>query len=94
MTTITIGLDVGDRWSELCVLDAADTVRATRRVRTTPAALEHWFGAQPVSRVVLAAPRPRLSRAGAYAAHQSRARRREELDSGSRRAPHRLSSIL
>ncbi len=53
MSTITIGLDVGDRWSEVCVLDAAGTVRATRRVRTTPAALEQWCGAQPVSRVVL-----------------------------------------
>jgi transposase len=35
------------------VLDAAGTVRRTRRVRTTPAALEQWFGAQPASRVVL-----------------------------------------
>lgn len=53
MSTITIGLDVGDRWSEVCGLDADGTVRVTRRVRTTPAALAQWFGAQPVSRVVL-----------------------------------------
>jgi transposase len=53
MSTITIGLDVGDRWSEVCVLDAAGTVRLTRRVRTTPTALEQWFGTQPRSRVVL-----------------------------------------
>jgi len=39
MSTITMGLDVGDRWSEVCVLDAAGRVRLTRRVRTTPAAL-------------------------------------------------------
>ncbi len=53
MSTITIGLDVGDRWSEVCVLDAGGTVRSTRRVRTTAPALEQWFGAQPGSRVVL-----------------------------------------
>lgn len=53
MSTITIGLDVGDRWSEVCVLDADGTVRTTRRVRTTGAALAQWFGAQPGSRVVL-----------------------------------------
>ena len=40
MSTITIGLDVGDRWSEVCVLDARGTVRSTRRVRTTTPALE------------------------------------------------------
>jgi len=40
MSTITIGLDVGDRWSEVCVLDAGGTVRTTRRVRTTAPALE------------------------------------------------------
>jgi transposase len=53
MSTITIGLDVGDRWSEVCVLDASGTVRTTRRVRTTAPALEQWFRTQPVSRVVL-----------------------------------------
>jgi transposase len=53
MSTITIGLDVGDRWSEVCVLDAGGAVRTTRRVRTTAPALEQWFGTQPVSRVVL-----------------------------------------
>jgi transposase len=53
MSTITIGLDVGDRWSEVCVLDASGTVRSTRRVRTTTPALEQWFGTQPASRVVL-----------------------------------------
>jgi transposase len=53
MSTITIGLDVGDRWSEVCVLDAGGTVRTTRRGRTTPLALEQWFARQTVSRVVL-----------------------------------------
>jgi transposase len=53
MSSITIGLDVGDRWSEVCVLDAAGSVRTTRRVRTTAPALTQWFGAQPASRVVL-----------------------------------------
>lgn len=53
MSSITIGLDVGDRWSEVCVLDAAGSVRTTRRVRTTAPALTQWVGAQPASRVVL-----------------------------------------
>ncbi|MGH2668659.1 MAG: IS110 family transposase, partial [bacterium] len=53
MSTITIGLDVGDRWREGCVLDAGATGRTTRRVRTTAPALEQWCGAQPASRVGL-----------------------------------------
>ncbi len=53
MTTITIGLDLGDRWSEACVLDADGTVRATRRVPTTAPGLTRWFATQPGSRVVL-----------------------------------------
>jgi transposase len=72
MSSITIGLDVGDRWSEVCVLDAGGTVRLTRRVRTTAPALEHWFGTHPASRVVLevGTHSPWISRLLAALGHQ------------------------
>jgi transposase len=40
---VWIGLDLGDRWSEMCVLDRRGTVRQRSRVRTTPAALREHF---------------------------------------------------
>ncbi len=52
-STITIGLDLGDRFSTFCVLDAAGTVCATGRGRTTPEALRQQFGAEPPARIVL-----------------------------------------
>jgi transposase len=50
---VTIGLDVGDRHSELCVLDAAGIVLETARIGTTPAALAHRFAPLPPTRIVL-----------------------------------------
>lgn len=38
-----IGVDLGDRWSEVCELDAAGVVRERVRVRTTPAAFQEYF---------------------------------------------------
>ena len=52
-SAITIGLDVGDRHTAVCVLDAAGHVIETARVRTTPAALEPRLRAGPHARVVL-----------------------------------------
>jgi transposase len=52
-STITIGLDLGDRFSAVCALDAAGTVSRTGRVRTTPDALRQQFSAPPLARVVL-----------------------------------------
>jgi transposase len=40
-----IGIDLGDRWSEVCRLDRSGKVRERTRVRTTPAALREHFGA-------------------------------------------------
>ena len=37
---LTIGLDLGDRYTEHCALDVQGRVLATERLRTTPAALE------------------------------------------------------
>lgn len=50
---LTIGLDLGDRFTQLCALDARGQIRATERVRTTPAALERHFTGLPHARIVL-----------------------------------------
>ncbi len=42
---ITVGLDLGDRFSHFCVLDEAGAVLKEDRVRTTPEALQERFGA-------------------------------------------------
>lgn len=52
-STLTIGLDVGDRFTSVCVLDAEGTVTETARVRTTPVALEQRLRTGPRGRVVL-----------------------------------------
>ncbi len=51
---VTVGLDVGDRHSVLCVLDDHGDVVEEGRVPTTPAALERRFRAMSPARVVLA----------------------------------------
>jgi transposase len=48
-----IGLDLGDCFTQLCALDARGQIRATARLRTTPAALERQFAALPRCRIVL-----------------------------------------
>ena len=50
---LTIGLDLGDRFTQRCALDARGQVRATERLRTTPAALERQFAGHPRCRIVL-----------------------------------------
>jgi transposase len=50
---LTIGLDLGDRFTQLCALDARGQIRDTRRLRTTPAALERHFAGLPRCRIVL-----------------------------------------
>ena len=35
-TTLTIGIDLGDRFSHFCVLDGAGEILEEGRVRTTP----------------------------------------------------------
>ena len=53
ITVTTIGLDLGDKQSELCVLNAAGTISARGKVLTTPAAMEAAFGKLEPARVVL-----------------------------------------
>jgi transposase len=50
---LTIGLDLGDRFTQLWTLDAQGRIVTTERLRTTPAALERHWGAHPRSRIVL-----------------------------------------
>jgi transposase len=50
---LTIGLDLGDRVSSTCELDAAGTVRHRGTVPTTLAGITGSFGGRPRARVVL-----------------------------------------
>src|ERR1700688_3962744 len=50
---LTVGLDLGDRWSWYCVLDEAGKIRLEQRVRTTPKAMGEVFGGMPRSRIAV-----------------------------------------
>ena len=49
----TVGIDLGDRKSHLCVLDQDGAVVERSTLSTTPAAFERYFSALPPSRAVL-----------------------------------------
>jgi transposase len=49
----TIGVDVSDRTSRICVLDAAGRVEEEAKIPTTPPALRRWFGGRSRARVAL-----------------------------------------
>lgn len=50
---LTIGLDLGDRFSWYCVLDESGAVLLEQRVSTTAKALQEVFGGMPRSRIAL-----------------------------------------
>ena len=50
---LTIGLDLGDRWSFCCVKDEAGQVILEQRVPTTPEAMKQTFGKIPRSLIAL-----------------------------------------
>jgi transposase len=50
---LTIGLDLGDRWSWYCVLNEAGEVLLERKLATTPKAMKEVFGGMPRSRIAL-----------------------------------------
>src|SRR5579859_6682812 len=50
---LTIGLDLGDRNSWYCVLDASGQIQLEQRVRTTAKGLGEVFSGMPRSRVAL-----------------------------------------
>ena len=50
---LTIGLDLGDRWSFYCVLDEAGKILLEQKVATTPEAMKQTFGKMARSRIAL-----------------------------------------
>jgi len=52
-TTLTIGIDLGDRKSHVCVLDPAGEVVEESRIATTPGAMRARFDGQAPARIAL-----------------------------------------
>jgi transposase len=50
---LTIGLDLGDRWSFYCVLDEAGKIILEQKVPTTPEGMKQAFGKMPQSLIAL-----------------------------------------
>jgi len=50
---LTIGLDMGDKWSYYCVLDASGDVLLEQKVSTAPKAMRDVFGSMPRCRIAL-----------------------------------------
>src|SRR6266481_1114733 len=50
---LTIGMDLGDRWSFYCVLDEAGKIILEQKVATTPEAMKQTFGKIPRSLIAL-----------------------------------------
>src|SRR5437879_11641213 len=50
---LTIGLDLGDRFSSYCVLDEAGKILLEHKLPTTPEAMEQTFGRMPRSRIAM-----------------------------------------
>jgi hypothetical protein len=51
---LTVGLDLGDRYSWYCVLGEQGEVLLEQRLGTTPKALREVFGGMPRSRITAA----------------------------------------
>jgi hypothetical protein len=52
---VTVGLDLGDKYVQICTLDCDVEVIEQARPRTTPVALRGRFASMPAARVVLEA---------------------------------------
>ena len=50
---LTIGVDLGDRWSFYCVLDEAGKIILEQKVPTTPEAMKQTFSRMPQRRIAL-----------------------------------------
>jgi hypothetical protein len=48
---LTIGLDLGDRWSFYCVLDEAGKTILEQKLPTAPEAMKQTFARMPVTRL-------------------------------------------
>lgn len=69
---VTIGLDVSDKYCQVCVLDGGGEVLEEGRVRATPVALERRFGSAPCARIALEAGQhsPWISRPLSESGHE------------------------
>jgi transposase len=52
---VTVGLDLGDKYTQVCVLDSGGEVLEEARLRTTALAFRRRFACMPMVRVVLEA---------------------------------------
>src|SRR5713226_5361297 len=50
---LTIGVDLGDRWSNYCVLDEAGEILLEQKLSTTPEAMKQTFARMPRSLMAL-----------------------------------------
>jgi transposase len=50
---LTIGIDLGDQWSQFCLLDATGQIQQEGRVRSTRSAFQARFGALAPARIAL-----------------------------------------
>jgi transposase len=50
---LTVGLDLGDQWSQFCLLDAKGQIQQEGRVRSTRSAFQARFGALAPARIAL-----------------------------------------
>ena len=57
---LTIGVDLGDRWSFYCVLDEAGRIILEQKVPTTPEAMKQTFSRIPQNRMALETGTPSL----------------------------------
>jgi transposase len=53
MSHLTIGIDLGDQWSQFCLLDTDGALREEGRVRSTRSAFQSRFGALAPARIAL-----------------------------------------
>src|SRR5258708_10964413 len=69
---LTIGLDLGDRWSCFCVLDEAGEILLEQKVATTPEAMKQTFERIPRRLIALetGTHSPWVSRLLTYMGHQ------------------------
>ena len=52
-TETTIGMDLGDKYCQICVLDEGGEILEESRIRTTEVGVRGYFGLRPTARVVL-----------------------------------------
>jgi len=52
-TTVCVGIDIGDRYSQIAVLDEEGEVNEQSRIRTTPSAFKHYFQGKSPMRVAM-----------------------------------------